>query len=308
MAMQRSVSFAGFMLVLCGATACFGQGFNPTNLVVSHNNIAYEYTRSGVQVRSIPVPHPDTAQYDVYDVLVDGSGRLQARNTAPFSNNYLSTYNPMSGSWTHTLHLAGGVGNISDGDLSRWGQYLWTNSRRFDLTDLSSVPISPGGFRGVSEVSIGQDGLMYVVNSGSPREELRVLDPFSLALLRTLELRDAASLRLDARGIAVTPQGTIFAVDWNGAIYRFDPTGLLTGQVATGVGNPLCLDMDHAGNLVVGGRFGQVALTTTALGGVSLFTVGNSETYVSFVPSPGATGLLVWCCLCAARRRRCGPA
>jgi hypothetical protein len=134
-----------------------------------------------------------------------------------------------------------------------------------DTLELTNFAVP--GFRGVGEVSWGLDGLLYALDSGSPRPGVRVLNPNDFSLIREFELRngDPFDGRLDARGIAVTISGQMFVADWDGRIYEFTPSGALVRSQPTGASNLLNIDLHPDGTLIVGGRFGDVVVTSTSL-------------------------------------------
>lgn len=291
-ALSRAACVGVMTIMLPASRSALAGPFVPGNILATQSNHLREYTLSGVLVRDLEVPHPDTSRRDATDVVVDRWGRAHVLNIAPFANDYLSTYDPLLGTWSHHAVLAS-LGNISDGDLAILGDTAFTKHQAISLLDFSTVNISIPGY-GVGEISVGLDGQLYALDSGSPRHGVRILDPGTYAVIDTLELRDAGGSRLDARGIAVTAAGDIFAADWDGRIYAYDRTATLLESPSTGAGNLLDLDLAADGTMIVGSRFGTVVVTDTSLDSVFRFSAGSGETYVGFVfiPEPGTALLL----------------
>ena len=173
--------------VLLTTNSAFSQAFNPSNLLFTRDNVLTEITRSGTLVRSFNVPHPDTSRYDAADVAIGLDGAAYVRNAAPFSNDYFSRLDPLTGTWTHIAANGIGFGNVSDGDLSIFGNTVITNGTRLDIGSATVSTFDIPGFGDASEVSFGFDGLLYVLDSGSPRSDIRVLDPTDFSLVRQLE-------------------------------------------------------------------------------------------------------------------------
>lgn len=262
--------------------------FTPGNLLVTENNDLMEYTITGQLIQTLSVPHPDTTRHDATDVVIDRYGRAHVLNIAPFSSSYISTYDPIDNSWIHN-NVTAGLGNVSDGDLSLFGDYLITKNEAISILNFSRETLFVPG-RSVGEISFGQDGFLYALDSGSPRPGVRRLDPdvtdLPLEVVHTLELRDPLGFRLDARGIAVQENGDIYAADWDGSIYKYDQFGSLEDVLGTTTSNLLDIDLSSTGLLAVGSRFGNVVITDTEFSTFSIFSAGSDLTYVGFVSTP----------------------
>jgi len=304
---MKSISFTLISVVLGLASSAAAQIVSSSNVLVSEGDELFEYTRTGSLVQSFGiVPHPDTGRYDITDVVADRSGRIYVLNSAPFDNDYLSTLSP-AGVWQHTPDPAGGFGNVSDADLSIRENVVVSNRTRFDLQGLSVTQFIVPGFRGVGEVSFGLDGLIYALDSGSPRPGVRVLDPDTFSLIRTFELRDQTGSRLDARGIAVDSEGIMFVADWDGMIYKFDESGDFLESASTGARNLLDIDLHSDGTLIAGSRFGDVVVTNTSLESITRFSVGSGLTYVGFAEVPEPTtffSMIIGFAMFSLRQRR----
>lgn len=282
--MHWRIRLALSILLAYGTHVSFATEFTPGNVLVTQNNVLLEYTRVGELVQQIPVPHPDTSRRDATDIIVDEYGRAYVLNIAPFDNDYLSIYDPAQTSWTHHP-VAAFLGNISDGDLSISldGKSAYTKSLAISLEDFSTINISISG-RGVAEISMGFDGYLYALDSGSPRHGVRVLDPGSFEILNTLILRDEQQYRINARGIAVTETGDIFVSAWDGRFYAYDSSATLIDYCQLGYS---FIDLDLSvsdGVLVAGSRFGTIAIVDVSFDSIFTFPTHGSEAYVCFVP------------------------
>lgn len=278
-----------FYAAVCGfllfATNAIAAPFMPGNILVTENNQLIEYTLEGDRVQSMEVPHPDTTRRDATDVVVDRFGRAHVLNVAPFAASYLSTYDPVLETWTH-LRIDAFLGNASDGDLSILGDVVFTKRQRIDLITQEIIDVVIPG-RGVGEISVGLDGLIYALDSGSPRPGVRVLDPVTLEVIRELTLRDSQNSRLDARGIAINVDGTIYIADSDGRFYVFDATGAFLESFPSLAGNLLDIDLSPGGVLIVGSRFGDVIVTDITFENTIVFSAGGDLTYVGIVPVAG---------------------
>ncbi|MEM9380885.1 MAG: hypothetical protein AAGB93_13110 [Planctomycetota bacterium] len=251
----------------------------------SATGILREYTRSGGFVQEIPIEQPPGGgSAESLGVAVDALGRAHLVHSRTFGDDYLSTFDPETGSWQHNP-IDFQFGNVSDGDLTIRGDRLYTKREEILLGDFSRRPVPPPAFGGVGEIAAGRPGRIHALDSGSPRWRVRTMDPVDFSLVEERELRDSAGFRLDMRGLAVAPDGELFAVDWDGRIYRYSADATYIGDQPTLVGNPLCIDIAADGALAVGGRFGEVAITDTTFSGVTTFQPYSTLTYVAFVPA-----------------------
>lgn len=282
---SRSAKYLVFATLLSPVLVAQALPFNMTNILVTESNVLSEYTLSGGFVQSFNVPHPDTTRYDASDIVVTAEGAAVVRNSAPFDNDYFSRLDPVTGMWSHYSADRIGFGNVSDADLSLRGSIAVTNGRELNLENGVVSPFTVPGFRGVGEVSWGLDGLLYALDSGSPRHGVRVLDPTDFSLLRQLTLLDWDGFRIDARGIAVTKLGQMFVADWDGMIYEYTPDATLVQSKATGAFNLLDINLDEQGTLIAGSRFGEITVTDTSLSSMFNFNVGGGLSYVSFARS-----------------------
>ena len=268
----------------CGIHVSFAAQFTPGNILVTQDTVLLEYTRIGELIQQITVPHPDTGRRYATDIIVDEYGRAYVLNIAPFDNDYISVYDPAQALWTHN-RVDTYLGNGSDGDLSISldGRFAYTKRQEISLEDFSTIDISIPG-RGVAEISMGFDGNLYALDSGSPRHGVRVLDPASFEITNTLTLRDEEQSRLNARGIAVTETGDIFVSAWDGRFYAYDSSATLIDYCQVGHSfNDLDLSLSD-GVLAAGSRFGTIAIVDTSFESIFTFETRGEQAYVCFVP------------------------
>jgi len=274
-------------LALCGPT--FASQIGPGNILVSHNEVLSEYTPSGVLVstRSIPYPtgnHPVTES--ARDIVLDDAGDLHVYNGT--FDPYLSTLRVETDSWEHHTHPDWDTANnISYGGIAVFGSYVFVTDDqgiegvvRFNQEDFTAVDFAES-FLGCIDLTIGRDGLLYVLSS--TERNVTVYDPESFVQIRAFLLANAV------RGIAVDSMGEIYGASWDSRIYHFNSAGVQLNNVFTGIGSLMDIDIDAFGNLVAGSRFGGVLLTDTSLLQLSNIAVGGN-TFVAFASgnAPGA--------------------
>ncbi len=169
-------------------------------------------------------------------------------------------------------------------------------------------------------MTVGANGLVYAINQlGFPSREIDVFNPNTLQQVETITLSSQA-FGADLRGIAVDAKGNIFAAGWDGTIYELNSSGAVVNSLSSGFNNLNSIAIDNQGDLVVGDRFGDVILTTTALTSETSFNTGtNDPLHVNFtspltiasVPEPssvvlaGIAGILGLGCWARSRGRAC---
>jgi hypothetical protein len=270
---------------LAGAPGAQAEPFTPGSLLVVHDAQLLEYTRDGALLQTLPVALPEPVPNPwVRDVVVDRFGRAHVRDdsgaTTPGQTPRVNTYDPYADAWSHVE--AHGAGR---GLLSLRGDTLYARLLALSLVDGGAMLLNVPD-RNVASVIAGLDGLLYVLNSLSRSTEVRVVDPAGSALVRTLELGSASPF-LDASGIAVAPNGTLYVASVDGRIYRFDREGRFLGAHATPVIGLLDLELAPDGLLVATSGLGHVVVTDLGLGAMRSFHVGgsNGPAYVGLVPT-----------------------
>jgi hypothetical protein len=290
--------------------AANAQPLTPGNLLVSNlgTGVLREYTPSGSLVRSWNFPDFSGGFFDLRDIAVGPSGEVHAFN-GTFTPQ-LSTLVPTTGvissqpftGWSTVNNISyGGVGVAAGGvfvtDMATAGAGSPQGIVRFSLTGGATTRF--GTAQSYQDLTIGADGFLYALRTAVV---LDVFDPGSLAPVRTVTVTGAAS-GADLRGIAVGSDGTIYAAGWNGSVYSVSGLGATLNSRVTGFNNLTDIDIDPAGMLVVGSRFGNIILTDISLASQTSFDWPGSPTiHVAFttpIPEP-SSAMLVALGLCAS--------
>lgn len=274
--------------MIAPSVAGAGTVLQPGNILVSDGRSVLEYTPAGVLVQtvSVPYPGPDPFTENTRDLVSDETGHVHVYNGT--FDPYLSSYDLATEQWRHDTHPGWStVNNVSYGGIARLGRFVFVSDMstfgeeadrlagivRFDLVDGSSIRFAePTEF---IDLYLGLDGLLY----GLVGDEVtvHVFDPSSMAAVRTFTLAAAV------RGIAVDGSGRVFGASWDGNLYRFTPSGAVVTTLPTGSFNLSDIDVSPGGQLVIGGRFGDVILSTTELTTVTRFAAGSDPVFVAVV-------------------------
>ena len=311
MALVKTVPFRALVaLVFAGlAATAVAAPTKAGNLLVTDLNAGTltEYTQLGsvVQKFSIPWSYPNFA--DLRDVVQGTDGRIHMFN-GTFSP-WMSTLDPTTGGVSN-LSYAGWstINNVSYGGIAVSGQYVFVSDMstyggeasgivRFDLINGSATRFASG--YSFDDLTLGLNGKLYAGGS--------VFDPATMSLLGTTPWMGAG----DVRGRAVDVAGNIYSASWDGKISKHSASGLLIATLSTGE-NLTDIDINSAGNIVVGSRFGNVYLMDSNLSNFSSFQVGESlgpTVHVAFttgIPEPSSYALLLvgLMTIAAVKRRR----
>jgi hypothetical protein len=313
MTRRHALVWFGIIAALLSAERqAHAQPLTPGNLLVSNLGAGTlsEYTSAGVFVRSFAFPDFEGGFHDLRDIAVSSNGNVQAFN-GTFTPQ-LTTLVPTGPTFTSQPFTGWStINNISYGGIGNFGSATF-------VTDMATA--SPGGPQGIvrfgnggspvrfastndyQDLTVGGDGLIYALRGGAPSFNVDVFDPNTLGLVRSIPL-DASLVSADVRGLAVSSAGSMFAAAWNGTVYAMNSSGTITNSRVTGFSNLTDIDLDNAGRLLVGSRFGNVILTDT-----TPFTLSGGPTvHVAFtspqsIPEPtslvlggiGAAGFAVW--------------
>ena len=313
---------ATIAVAVCAPSARAGL-FSEGNILVSlgdpgsdtNLDTLYEYTRSGAPVQSFHIPYPispiPSAEY-ARDVAVSPDGFAHVYN-GTFSP-YVSTLNPVVGTWSHKTHSSWStVNNGTYGGIAAIDNYVFATDMntvgatergvvRFNTQDSSAIRFADN--RDMIDLNIGLDGFLYSLNPGGFPEGTgaAVYDPLTLAFIRNVTFNLTPH-----RAIAVGALGDIFLVDINGNLQKRDPFGSLLSQVNVCglVSDCRLMDVDISpdGALVMGTVGGRVLLSNSDLSTVQVMPMTFPfGVFVTFVPEP-ATALLLLSALTFGLRR-----
>ncbi|MCP4661392.1 MAG: hypothetical protein GY856_38810 [bacterium] len=297
------------ILILIKRTTLFKAG----NIIVSSDyyDEIREYTKTGVLVRTIPVPPNETVETQRDLVLDVNADILHIFNGT--RDPVLSSY-AYPGSWSEHTYAGWSIynGGTYGGIATQAGFVFVTDMGpdrgivRFDTMD-DYTATRFGEISDYIDLTIGLDCRLYALrDSMVSYQTVDVFDPLTTDFLGSVLLRlGGPGTSLDLTGIAVSPSGEFFAAAWNGNIYHFDTSGNLVNSIDGTVGSLCDINLNLDGDIVVVDRDDVILLTTTALTSVSTVVDVNPDrldtTFVAFAggelapdcPSCGASRSLV---------------
>jgi hypothetical protein len=266
---------------------------NPNAVYVSGRDDAIrEYTPAGSLVRTITVPWASgsrPATEDVRGVAVDDLGRLHAFN-GTFSPTLSSSNSAAATSWTHRNAPGMDVtGNVSHGDVAAFGSYVFAPDQqvgggtngivRFDTRNnvVRRFAGAASTSADVSRVSRGLDGLLYAVTGNTDSATIKVYNPYTLALVKTVTLAQSV------RDVAVNAAGEIYGTNWSsGTLYKFTAAGTVVGSRVLG-SQVDAVDLAADGTVVVGSLGSGVWFTNESLAAPTQILSGTtSNDFVTF--------------------------
>jgi hypothetical protein len=283
----------------------------PGNILVTFENLLYEYTPTGTLVQVMPIARqqggPPAIRFNRYgvgarDLVMDAAGRVHIYNDLShlsFIEAALSSFDPVAGTWTHDKqhpdwNVIGGDGN---GSVAAFGDFIFSNDMsysgdasgiiRFDASGGTATQRFADGQPYV-DLSVGFDGRLYAMRGDYGSRQVDVFDPQTLMSLGSITLDRYLA------GFAVNALGEIFGVS-SGTIYKLDPSGTTQASYATAFSGFFEIDLTRDGQIVIGtSEFGygpaEFIISDDSLTSASRFEIDPSSsrnhTFVAFVQAP----------------------
>jgi hypothetical protein len=254
--------------------------FQADNILISSNNTLYEYNPNGELISQIAIPIISTEK--ARDMIILENGDLAVYNgtftpqLSVYNGSDWSTYT-VDGWSTVNNGTYGGITNIGDTvyltDHSTYNDGDTQGLIAFDLNSNTSQRFLES--HEYIDITLGEDNLLYALRNFYG--DLDVIDPVSYEVLRTLDLGHTSS----SRSVTANRDGLIYMVSWSGYIAQYDTTGILIKTLTLG-NNTHDIDIDNNGNIVVGGRSGEIYLTDESLNSYTQILVSSSNTFVAF--------------------------
>ena len=258
--------------------------FGESNILVSSDNMLWEYTPDGQVVQQIPIPlNLQDPEPLAQDLIVTASGEVAIFNGT--SDPELSLYDPQTEQWRSFKFPGwdipidwtfGGIAAYGDGvyvnDMLGGGQGII----RFGLDGQAQRFLDGNEYL---DLTLGLDNNLYAL-VGSNRS-VDVIDPVSMQIIRNVNL----NFSTDVRGIAVNAAGEIYTVSWNGEINKYDSNGLQINSMPSGSVNLYDIDINAQGQIVYQDRDDNVYLTNEQFINpqiINLPVPTTAYTYVAF--------------------------
>jgi hypothetical protein len=252
--------------------------FQEGNLLVTRgstggSNLLLEYTPSGDWVQAIPIPTATDAEpVTAKDVVLDSRNRVQiidgVASTRLTTLDWLS--DPSQPAFSDTTVPGWTISTTYRhwGDIAAVGDYLFVNEMRgttgtadglirFNVADLSYQRFS-NGVGLPTDIAVGLDGLLYVLNARATDTTIYALNPRTLEPVRVLNiLQRLQSLTADLAGnlYAVTDAG----------VSEFSPDGTLLHSTTAFQGDDLSIS-SRDGRLLVSSNTEVAILQATDTG------------------------------------------
>jgi hypothetical protein len=286
-----------------------------SNQTPFRDQLLMEFTPGGQFVQQIVVP--TDFGVGIRDLVIDQAGDVQI-----YTPQFITTYRPATGTFSTQPSVHSSAGNLTYGGIATGGDYVFASdmntneSEEVGIVRYHRAGGTPQRFMPQIEyidVNVGRDGLLYGVRYDGIHAggfNVDVVNPFTGQHLQTIALADVV------RAVAVDAAGNLYGADReNNRIVKYDRTGARLDGITAAFGGLADVDLDDAGNLLVGSHAGWVNVTTTALDSVTAFQARSSDdtNFVAWavpppalVPEPSAAvvGLCAAGWLGLSRRRR----
>ena len=234
--------------------------FSNSNILVSSDNMLFEYTPEGQIVQQIPIPiNLQEAEPHARDLIVTASGEVAIFNGT--TDPELSLYDPQTEQWRSFKYPGWDVPvNNTFSGVAAYGDGIYVNDMlgggqgiiRFGLDGAAQRFLDGNEYL---DLTLGLDNKFYAL-VGSNRS-IDVIDPVSMQKIRNINL----DFSTDVRGIAVNASGEIYTVSWNGEISKYDNNGVQINGMPSGTINLYDIDINSQGHIIYQDRNDNVYLT-----------------------------------------------
>ncbi|MFO0821286.1 MAG: peptidoglycan DD-metalloendopeptidase family protein [Pirellulales bacterium] len=257
-----------------------------------------EYSQAGLPLATTtlsPGPGGDSA---IRDLVLDSNQNVQIF-TGTFTP-YLTTLDPVKRTYSQVTTAGWSSANLTSigGIAAYQGDVFVTDNQtvsagaprglvRFRQSDGSTTRFATD--TGLADVTLGADGQLYALDDAEPPKFVRVYDPVTLNLTRTISFPSSTIVH---RGIVAAANGDIFTASWEGIVYRFDANWNLLNLLDTGVSELSDIDLAPDGTLLITSSLSEVLLTDTSLSRIQRrFNTGviNGHTFAAFGATPVTT-------------------
>ncbi|MCW9032477.1 MAG: hypothetical protein OQK58_13370, partial [Gammaproteobacteria bacterium] len=237
----------------------YAMPFGESNIIVSGDNMLFEYSVEGQIVQQIPTPPiPDFTQ--IRDLIVTASGEVAIFNGT--SDPELNLYNPQTEEW-RSFKFPGWsiVNNDSNGGIAAYGDGIYVTDMMADGNGIIRFGLDGTAQRVLEgkdyvDLTLGLDGKFYALKENTSFVD--IIDPELMQVIRTVQLEFA----IDVRGIAVNSSGYIYTVSWNGEFAKYDSNGTQwISMPGAGSINLVDIDIDAQGRIVFHDRNNILYLT-----------------------------------------------
>ena len=265
----------------------FASPFTKGNIIVAtDDNQLYEMSRDGIVLQQFDIPWNSECCGHARDLLMTEDGNISIYN-GTFSP-VLSTLNTVENLWSD-LSFPGWstANNGSYGGIALIPPYVYVTDMdtgqggeakgivRFDIQGADGQRFLETS--DYIDISAGLDGKLYALQN--VYGDLDVIDPASMTVIYSIDLGHTSG----SRSVAVNAAGEIFMASWNGYINHYDNSGKLLNSLTLGSYNLSDIDLNDAGEIIIGSRFGEIFITDETLWTSSLITAEGGNVFTSFV-------------------------
>ena len=263
-------------------------------------NVISEYTLDGQLVQSVLVPFPfDVPAFaSLYagDLVLDKYGEAQIY-TGTSATSYLTSSDLANVGWKYHTYPAWNpwtLYNTQEG-IATWGDFVFVTDKtqndfgqpvqtqgiiRIDLKDFSAQRFEQN--KAYCHLTMGKDGLLYGIDGLTTGSQLRVFDPATMELVKTVNLKNAQGGGQNVHQIAVNQKGEIYATEFE--LDHFDSTGKLIKR-ADVEGNLSDVEVADDGT-VAAASLGTVTILDASLNVIRSFR--RPAGFIAFTNTPPA--------------------
>lgn len=284
-AQNKSINTIFFILWFLCFLVPLAANATTQHIFVSSDHILFEYDETGRLVQTKEIPATTGCCGQSRDLVSTEIG-----NIAIFNGTFdpsLSVFNPNENTW-YEQKVPGWMtfNNIYYGGIAAIENTIYvTDMGSYNSTEKGIIAIHLDNHeisryfthQNYIDLALGHDGFLYALKNSYGQVD--VINPVTMEIVNSLSLGHTLAIR----SLAVNHNGIIYAASSYGDVYVFHANGVIHTSHSSGLNDLSDIDLEPNGRIVMGSRFGKLAITDEFFSEISYVDTGTGlNVFVAF--------------------------